>query len=258
MTKRKGTDDDLRGKLSDEALAKMRAGLPQVSAEQFDELTRHLRLAPGEPEPWAGYTTEEREAIRIALPGATAEMIIDLVERVESMVRGSEADINTLSGAASGAVATRDRELKSLVEPIRALKWRVADMRDIVGDGDQPEPIHRAAATALKALENYRTLLCEERDEIAETAQEFASRLRPNRENIFQKMLFEHVARAWKRSGYKVNFGQDYRMFFESIVMPIYVSPWVQQVKGVAPSATMFKAHVQSVQKWGSPERAQN
>lgn len=262
MTKRKGTDEYLRFKMSDAKLLAMRESLrsqlPNLTDEQFFELTKEQRLAPGDPPPWGGYTVDERVAILAALPRVEEEYVAELIASMEMRVRIPELDINELSKVTNQLADARDRELRDLNNPIRALKGRIADMRDIIADGDAPEPIHYAAVAALQALETYRDHLSEEYDNIFKENSALRSRQRPGAENIFKKMLFGAVEREWRRSGGTVDFGDDYKRFFRAIVDPPFRDPWVQRVNGVAPADGMFKAHVEAVRKREKSERSQN
>lgn len=266
MTKRKGTDEHLRFKKSGAQLSAIRESLradrerlratshpylPDITDEQFFELTKKQRLAPGEPPPWPGYTSEERETILAALPGATKEYIIDLIERAEMVVRIPELDINEIYHVIRNLVGARDNELNDIDKAIRTLRGRVTDMNDIISNGDYPDPIHNSAASALHALEIYREHLCEERDDLINEVTYLRSHQRPSAENLFKKMLFGLVEKTWRHAGGTVDFGDDYEKFFRAIVDPPFHDPWVRRVNGVAPSEGMFKNHVDAVRKRG-------
>ncbi|MBB6309696.1 hypothetical protein [Xanthobacter tagetidis] len=262
MTKRKGTGEHLRSKMSDAQLSVMRESLrsklPNLTDEQFYELTKKLRCRPGDPPPWGGYTTDERAAIFSALPGAEEGYVAELISCIEMTVRIPVLDINEMSKVTNQLARATERELRNLGNPMLALEDRIADVRDIIANGDRPDPIHYAAMTALKALETYRDHL---RDEYESLLKEFSAtrnRLRPSAQNLFKKTLFDVVEWEWRRSGKSVDFSDDYERFFGSIVDPPFRDPWVQRVNGVAPTDGMFKAHVEAVRKRDKSERPQN
>ena len=252
MTKPKGRNHNLRDKLSDATLERWRSDSPSISDEQFYELTKDLRLAPGEPGPWPGFSPAEREAIRLALPGATENGVADLIDYISMIVHFDEFDINERVPVERAIAKDLEDEIKALNAALHGINARIADRYD---DDDDPAPTYRVAEAARDCLEAYKAHLLRMLKMRRNSTERLAASMRPSAEKFFQNRLYDRVDNAWRKSGGEVDYGEKYRAFFEAIVIPIYRDPWVRSVHGVAPSKGMFKSHVDAVRKKGAKVR---